>query len=72
MKVESRVTAIAVALVPGSIAALSQIAAPTLRVGTRVRVFADTNREHLLQYIGGGPIGHHGGEVRLNPVQFRC
>jgi hypothetical protein len=34
-------------------------------------VFADTNREHLLQYIGGGPIGHQGGEARLKSAQLR-
>jgi hypothetical protein len=35
-------------------------------------VVADTYREHLLQDIGGGPIGHQGREVRLKPTQFRC
>src|ERR1019366_5156502 len=38
----------------------------------RLLVFADANREHLLQYVSGRPIGHQGGEVRLNSVQFRC
>ena len=32
-------------------------------------IFADTNREHLLQDIGGGPIGHQSGEVRLKSDQ---
>jgi len=35
-------------------------------------VLAGTDREHLLQYACGAPIGHEGGEMSLKLIQFRC
>jgi hypothetical protein len=37
-----------------------------------LRVLRCIDREYLLQQISGRPVGHNGGEMRLNPVEFRC
>jgi len=36
-----------------------------------LEMLSGVDREHLLQYVSGRPVGHQGREMRLKPVQLR-
>jgi hypothetical protein len=36
-----------------------------------LRILSGINRKHLLQQVGGHPVRHQGGKMRLKLVEFR-